>query len=244
MELKAVKPMILWLFLSSIVGCINSEKENSKSVEIREIDFQDTLVWTKIMTEELPGSAFRKRAIGYYLVVGKDTSSFTTIISESQDQELTLIFKTNDQKALSSHEQRLKELELSLKRASEDFILDSLKSIEFGRLGEDELFAIEMTNQFHARFGSSFDLPLYKDVQDFFLNSTLSQDLNRILDTYHIEIEQIIPEKLHFANHSIHPPLSKSRELPEKILDCMIYLTLKKKDLYFVPKLSNINGHK
>ena len=44
----------------------------------------DTIVGRKTITDEIAGAAYRKRAIGYFVIVNLDTSVLTCIFSESK----------------------------------------------------------------------------------------------------------------------------------------------------------------
>ena len=124
---------------------------NPKLVQDNAILLQDTTVGSKIITDEIAGSAYRKSAKGYFLIIGKDTSKFTCIFSDSKDGKyvsLDFIGKDNQ----TSYRERMEHLRIILPFASKDYKMDSLKSIYFGRLVNNGDIAIELTKNYRMKF--------------------------------------------------------------------------------------------
>jgi hypothetical protein len=191
-------------------------------------------VGSKIITDEIAGSVFRKRAIGYFVVTDKDTSDFTCIFYESKDGgKVGIDLNIPYLKVTMAYRQRMDELETILPKAAMDFDFDSLTSISFGRLILSGDLAIEVTKQYGQKFGTSDKVADYKTVELFLRESKLGSDLNEIFKPYSISVDNISLEKLFFTTKKEIFWASKietdSANVPDKILDCMIVAKIRKK---------------
>ncbi len=93
----------------------------------------DTIVGRKTITNEIAGAAYRKRAIGYFVITNSDTSAFTCILEESKvggKVAMDLYFK----QATTTYSQRMTELRTILREARKDFALDLLHALSPSRL--------------------------------------------------------------------------------------------------------------
>lgn len=76
--------IVLGILLVVLLGCNDNRQNNtSQATEQMKTPF-DTIVGKKVLTDEIAGSAYRKRAIGYFVIVGNDTSDFACIFTESK----------------------------------------------------------------------------------------------------------------------------------------------------------------
>ncbi len=225
--------IILGLLAIILTSC--SDRQNSSVKTTNEnIVTIDTLVGSKIITDEIAGSAYRKRAIGYFVIIDKDTSDYTCIFSEYKDKSIVgidlniLYFK-----ATMPYRQRLEELKIILPTAATDFNFDSLTGINFGRLVLSGDLAIDITKQYQQKFGTSDKLQSYETVGQFLKESKLGSDLDNLFRPYSITVDKVSIEKLFYASREEIFWGSKietdSVNIPDKILDCMTWVKLTKK---------------
>lgn len=222
------------LLIFLLTAC-NDNRQNGAPQTVNKIKTSDSLnVGSKIITDEIAGSAFRKRAIGYFVVTDKDTSDFTCIFYESKDgSKVGIDLNIPYLKATMAYRQRIDELKTILPKAAMDFDFDSLTSIRFGRLILSGDLAIEVTKQYGQKFGTSNTVPDDKTVELFLRESKLGSDLDGIFKPYSISVDNISLEKLFFTTKKELFWTSKietdSANVPDKILDCMLIAELKKK---------------
>ena len=140
----------------------------------------------------------------------------------------------DNSKASMTYRQRLDELKTILPKAATDYNFDSLTSISFGRLILSGDLAIDITNQYRQKFGTSDKIKIedYKVVEQFLATSKLSSDLNNLFKPYSISVDKVAIEKLFFTTKKELYWASKietdSINTPDKILDCMTWLKLTK----------------
>jgi hypothetical protein len=204
--------------------------EVPKTFKNNSILVQDTTIGSKIITDEIAGSAYRKSAKGYFLIIGKDTSNFTCIFSESKDGNyVSLDFIGENSK--SSYRERMEHLRIILPFASKDYTLDSLKLISFGRLVNNGDIAINLTNSYRKKFGRSDKISNYSTISRFLENSKLCADINHIFKPYSISVRKIMVEKVFFTTKKELKSRSKIEtkisEIDDKILDCLTWVSLK-----------------
>jgi len=188
----------------------------------------DTLVLKKIITHQ------NKHDIEYSVITENDTSDFTIVFSKNEYfGKITIIAQHdllyNGEKLYKS---KLKEFETILHRAEKDIDFDSLSTIVIGRLVTTGDLAIAVTNEFIDKYGNRFEKTDYNYVPEFLLESKLAKDINKLFRPYSLQIDNISIEKLGFipseyitSSSIIETPRS---EIPEKIIDCMIWIDLKK----------------
>lgn len=194
----------------------------------------DTIVGSKTITNEIAGSAYRKKTIGYFVIVGKDTSDYTCIFTESKDGgKVSIDLNIPYSKAAMTYRQRFAELKLILPKATTDFNFDSLTSINFGRLVLSGDLAVEITKQYRHKFGTSQKLESYATVEQFLKESKLGSDIDNLFKQYSISVDNVSIEKLFLTSEEDLYWASKIETdtliVPDKILDCMTWVTLTKK---------------
>ena len=69
-----IKMTFVFLTILSLACSQNGQSDSFKVVAT------DTIIGSKYIKDEIAGSAYRKRAIGYFVIIGKDTSDFTCIL--------------------------------------------------------------------------------------------------------------------------------------------------------------------
>ncbi|MDR0681997.1 MAG: hypothetical protein LBG15_09160 [Dysgonamonadaceae bacterium] len=239
------KLIFLTFLLSNTCSC------SKISVSTSQEKIADTTVVGKMILSEIGGSSYKEKE--YFIVTGKDTSNFSCIFLENKNRgriSIKLDNSTNNKKFLNSvsdsvaiiqktykhsyykttYQQQINELNLILQKAAEDFDLSKLQYLSFELVYRGDL-AIEVTNQYIKEIGTKVTNN-YKRVGQIFLNSQLGIDLNLILKPHFISIEQISIEKLHFVTrkelYKMGTIETDSAQVPDKILNCFIYLKLKR----------------
>ena len=228
--------LIVLLSLSVFGTCSNQSESKTKIEDIKQTKLiSDTIIGKKSITHEIAGSAYRKRATGYFVIVNNDTSDFVPIFTESKDDNnIGINLNLPYAKHTKTFKQRLKELKLILPFASKEFNFDSIKSMSIGRLILTGDLAIDITKQYKQKFGDIEKIRTedYQRISEFLLESKLTTDLNELFKPYLISVEKIGIEKVIFTSNSELLNYSKldtdSTEIPEKILDCITWIRLKK----------------
>jgi hypothetical protein len=224
------KIVLISAFVLLVVACnepktVTNQKDTQPTVETI-----DTIVGKRIITNEIAGANYRKRATRYYLIVNNDTSDFVSIFSESNEEKVTISFFLD--KGTKTHAQRMTELKAILPTASTEFDLDSLSSIEIGRLISHGDLTIEITNQYLQRFEVKKPLQDYKTTAEFLKESKLADDFNAIFKPYAVEVVGVSIEKLFFTSsnqiYSISKIETDSSAVPVEVLDCITWVSLKK----------------
>jgi hypothetical protein len=212
--------------------------QNGKSVSSQSVNDKkmtsDTIVGSKFMTNEVAGSYYLKKAIGYFIIVGNDTSDFTCIFSESKDGgKVGMDLNISYSKITMTYGQRMNELKKILSAAVKDFNFDSLTTIDFGRLVLSGDLAIDLTNQYRQKFGTSTKIKDYGVVKKFLKNSKLATDIDNLLKPYSISVDNVSIEKVFFTTKEDLYQVSKIEtdptKVPDRILDCMTWVRLKRK---------------
>lgn len=218
---------LLFLACNQNGKCVSSQTTNQKQTTV------DTIVGSKLMTNEVAGSSYLKKAIGYYLIVGNDTSDFTCIFSESKDGgKVGMDLNISYSKITMTYGQRMNELKKILSVAVKDFNFDSLTTIDFGRLVLSGDLAIDITNQYKQKFGTSTKITNYdyEMVKKFLKSSKLATDIDSLLKPYSISVVNVSIEKVFFTTKEDLYQLSKietdTTKVPERILDCMTWVRL------------------
>jgi hypothetical protein len=221
------------LLLFLLTACTNGGKVNSAATNEKTNLTNDTLIGSKTITD-IAGAAYRKRATGYFVINGKDTSDFTCIFVELKDSGKVVIdLNIPYPKDGVNYRQRMSELQKILPVAKKDFDFDSLRSIYLGRLVQNGDVAIEITKQYMNKFGQQKKITDYRKVESFLKESQLGKDFNKIFNQYSFTVESVSSEKLFFTSKRELYQLSKietdTTKVPEKILDCMTWVILKKR---------------
>ena len=219
-----------------LLACNQNGKSVSSQTSSEKQTTADTIVGSKLMTNDVAGSSYLKKAIGYYIIVGNDTSDFTCIFSESKDGgKVEMDLNISYSKITMTYGQRMNELKKILSLAVKDFNFDSLTTIDFGRLVLSGDLAIDITNQYRQTFGTSTKIMNsdYGMVKKFLKSSKLATDLNILLKPYSISVDNVSIEKVFFTTKEDLYQLSKietdTTKVPDRILDCMTWVRLTRK---------------
>ncbi len=223
--------LTLGLLAVSLTACHDTRQTTQTTTE--QSAAIDTIVGSKTITDEIPGAVHRKRATGYFVMVAKDTSDYSCIFTESKDSgKVSIDLNIPYFKAAMTYRQRLSELQLMLPKAAADFNFDSLTAVYFGRLILHGDLAVEVTKQYHQKFGASDKLESYTAVGQFLKESKLGADLDNLFKKYSISVEKVSIEKLFFTSRQELYWASKietdTANVPDKLLDCMIWVKLQK----------------
>lgn len=220
-----MKQILALLLLST--SCIPHEQSNTASQTIE----LDTLVAKIDMNDILSGSAYRKRATGYYLIINGDSSIYLPTLTESKEGKLSLMLGLQPK---HTYQQQLDQLALILPYAAKEYNFDSLNGIYVGRLVQTGNLVIDITNEYLDTFGGygSTATTEYNKIADFLAQSRLGQDINELLRPYALEVKSASVEKVFFTGY--HPSVKldstryKNQKLPKRLLDCMTWLTIGK----------------
>ena len=215
--------IVLFISILLFYSCSNQPEQNANNDSVN-TSLNDTIIVKTNITDEIAGSAYRKRATEYYSIIKKDTSSTTHIFYESKaDAKVSIIQQVSSN--LDYYSDRLSELKLVLTEASQDYNLDSLQSLSMGRFVTTGDLAIAITEAYFTTFGhnttaTTFD---YNKISSFLLQSQLVKDLNKIVKPYSKVVKRVHIEKVYFADKETlytYSLISKdSANVPAKILD-------------------------
>lgn len=234
------------IFAISLLGCTNVRQTNLDQETEKAVQVTDTIVGSRAITDELAGGNYRKRAMGYFVIVGKDTSDYTCIFTESKEGgKVGMDLNISYWKLTHTYRERFDELKHILRKVGEDFNLDSLSGVYYGRLMQSGDLAIDVTRQYEEQFGSirkikNFPVKDYSRVSQFLKTSKLATDLETLLKEQSLVVEKVHIEKvIIFPGEDLYSTrkgvfrLSNieidTTQVPEKILDCMLGVELKKK---------------
>ena len=221
--------LIIFGLYSLTVSCANGTSRPRNAIDM--FHQTDTLIGRKQITNEIAGSAFRKRAESFFLILNKDTSDFQPIFTESKEGNRVGLDLRFEMKTLT-YKQRLTELKIILPIAAEDFDIDSLRSIFLGRLVSSGDLAIEITNQYRQKFGKVDKISDYEKFNQFLKESKLATDLNEVFKAYSVSVDKIYPEHSFFTTKQNLMSSSKiesdSTTVPNSILDCLIWIGLER----------------
>ena len=221
--------LITGIFVTIVfVACLNQNRNQTEAHQ----DYSDTIIAKKNITEEIAGSAFRKRATGYFQIVNQDTSDFMVVFTEGKnDGQVRIGCQYNKfNKKGKLYKTRINELKRIIKCAKSDYDLDSVSSIGVGRLISTGDLAISITNEYINKYGNDFKPIDYKRVTDFLLDSKLTRDINEILKPYSKRVKMIECEKIFFTTKEdlywASIVETDSTLVPDKLLDCMTWIIL------------------
>jgi len=227
--------VLIFLLFVVFYSCLNQTEQKKKiENEIKIEKFSDTIIGKKNITNEIAGSAYRKRATGYFVIVKKDTSGFMPIFSESKDNgRIGISQKLPYSNETETYFQRLSELKLILPEAAKEFNFDSLSNMSIGRLILSGDLAITITEEYKNKFGEKEVITTadYSEISEFLLESRLTKDLNKLFEPYSKSVEKVRIEKVFFATRDELLKFSKvskdTADIPNKILDCMTWIKFK-----------------
>jgi hypothetical protein len=216
-----------------LTACSGTGRHGASFAGIEKRATVDTVVGSTVLTHEIAGSAFRKKAQCYFVIIDNDTSDFSCLFTESkEDGKVGMDLKSSYSKPGITYRRRLEELRIILPRASRDFNFDSLVSVGLGRLVSTGDLAIAVTNQYRQQFGYRKRIEPYRTVSGFMKGSALGADLNRLFKPYFLTVDHVSIEKLFFATQKELYGASRietdSAHVPQQIIDCITWVTLKK----------------
>jgi len=227
--------VLLILMMFTVFACSN-ERDNKTVFSSTKNARTDTIVVKSAITDEIAGSAYRKRADSYFVLIGADTSSFKPVFSEaSESGTVSMNLNIPYSKATVSYERRLFELKQILERVTQDYSIDSLKSISYGRLILSGDLAIKLTHEYEKRFGKNKTVTTkqYKEISEFLLSSTLTEDLNCLFKPYDKSVKRIGIEKVFFTTKDELLAYAQiavdTSSIPERIIDFMTWIELENK---------------
>jgi hypothetical protein len=232
MKKKPIQILILLLAIF-MIACQGNKRDDDQSEHSETKPQNDTVVGTKIITDEVAGGAYRKRAKGYFLVINSnDTSMFRCIVTESNEGAVGIDLHLPYRKTLT-HRDRIIELQKLLPAAARDFNFDSLKSLSLGRLILSGDLAVDVTEQF-MESGHDEQLPDYEVASFLIKESPLQDDFNRLFAPYSIQVDRVSLEKLFYTTKkellNLNVLEKDTATIPSRIVDCIIWVRLKKVD--------------
>lgn len=211
--------------------CDSPKKIRNEQIKDQSIQ----LIGTLDLTKEVAGSNYIKSATQYFVIDKNDTSNFTPLFSESLNGgEIALKLNLSYIQKNTSHSQRMDELIKILSKASSQYNIDSLQSISVGRLIQTGDLAINIANQYTDAYDDSTQIKTtdYKILSNFLLTTKLTSDFNDLLEPYALSVKSIDIEKAFFSDKATLFNYSEletdSLLVPDKILDCITWLTLEK----------------
>jgi hypothetical protein len=200
--------VLLTIFL---FGCKRNPQNNFTQTTTENKITVDTIVGSKSITDEIAGSAYRKRAIGYFVIIDKDTSDYTCIFTESKDGgEVDIDFIMKNFKADITYRQRLDELKIVLPKAAADFNFDSLKGIYFGQLVFSGDLTVDVPKQYQQKVGINDKCQSYPAVGQLLKESKFGVDLDNLFKPYSVTVDNVSIEKHFFTSTKDHYLLSGS----------------------------------
>lgn len=131
--------------------------------------------------------------------------------------------------------QKLSELKLIIQEAAKEFNLDSLHSMRMGNLIINGDLAIIVTKEYYKKFGENKKavITTNNEISQLLLKPRLANDFNDLFKPYGIVVETVTLEKAYFTTKDVlyahNKVLKHTTEIPNKILDCTVWIGFKKK---------------
>lgn len=240
--------IFLGIITISLLGLSCNKNIEDFKIQSKETPSKDTIVVDELVPKEIAVFPNEKE---YFIVINKDTSNFSCVFSQINDKKISITFNYNnnhnifltDSSATKenieskdsyykvSYTQQMRELKLILKKASKDFNLNNLVSINFGKLSDCRDLAIEVTKNYTQNYETK-NLNNYNLIEQLLEKSQFRIDLDDILKPYSVSIKNISIEtpyfedkKYLFQNNHIKIDTTK---IPSKILNCSIQIILSK----------------
>lgn len=233
--MKILRYSIFAIFL--VASCREANRQSNEEVQTPTKSTQNTIVGSRPITHEIAGSAYRKRATGYFVITEGDTSSYMPIFTEAKSGG-QVVLELNISYLVDSltFRQRLNELVTILRKASSEYDFDSLNGIFIGRLIQTGDLAIEITKQYNEQIGApSFIRTVdYENISKFLGKSKLADEFNILLEPYSLTVGNIGVEKVFFTHKEELVQMNiatvtDTSDYPDKILDCLTSVALQKK---------------
>lgn len=223
------------LFAILLIACnSNEEKTDEPKITTTETTVEktsDTIIQTRTLTTEIAGSEFRKRATAYRCIIKNDTSRYCCFFTESKQGAVTLELNISSAQAGISYKQMLAHVRAILPKASGEYNFDSLNTVSFGRLVLSGDLALAVSKQYDQKFGLNKKLGTYAQVSEFLKTSKLGTDMHELFKPYSLSVESVSIEKLFLtpgADINIYSKLDDTTNVPDKILDCITWVKLRK----------------
>jgi hypothetical protein len=223
-----IRIVLILMAANLIISCNKKQDIQVQQADVNKVKL-DTLIGSKVITNELAGSVFRKRAKSYFLSTANDTSDFICYLTEAKDDgkvSIDLYFEKT-----MSYRQQIDQLKKLLAEAAKDFDFDSLSTIFIGRLVNTGDLAIAITNQVNAEQAAIREFHDYDKVEAILLKSKLTSDFNRLLQPYNRSVAGFSVEKVFFTDKKELFLASKiesdSTAIPDRILDCITWILIK-----------------
>lgn len=231
--------MILKLF-----SC-NSKSNISQTVKKEVTESQlDTIVRVQVIPNEISGTNYIEKE--YYIVLKKDTMNFSCIITKNkisgkmsikyrydvfenvpysyslQDTEaVDEQVKVKKIKHIHTYKEQIRFLELILNNASKDFNKSKVSSMSFTLRTFNEICQT-VTKQYISKYGENFTNRSNGKIVAIIGNTSLIQDLNKILVPYSLSISKTSMDGLMYYTQD------NSKAGTKPIIDGMIILNLVK----------------
>jgi hypothetical protein len=211
-----------FLLVIVLLACSHQQEQENALGEAS----ADTLIGRKVITDEIAGSAYLKRAMAYFLIINGDTSVFQCILTESKEGgqvDMDLRFLRG-----MSYRQQKQELKKCIAEGAKDFAIDSLKSIFIRRLITTGDLAADVSRQLNRDRVATDN---YREVALFLLKTKLTADFNQLLAPvnrsvagFSVEKVFLTEKKILYSNATIE---SDSSVIPDRILDCITWIRIK-----------------
>lgn len=230
-----MKILFIFLFLYSC--------DKIKTTTINENN-NDTIVVEATVSDEVATFPNEKK---YFIVVNKDTLDIFCTFDKINDNEISLQVDYFDNRTLLSdssaigkkniritthkisYEEQMKLLCKIFEKANTKYNLSNIHSIILGELIDNGDLAVEVTTVYYKRYGKEA-LCDYKYIEQIIENSSLKKYLNDALKPYSLSVDKINIEKAFFVSKTKLLESKKIKyppsEIPDKILNCSIYVTL------------------
>lgn len=225
---KKRKPALYMLTVFSLVWLLCSCSSSGQFETIA----SDTLIVKQKITDELAGSAYRKRATSYFLVVKGDSSDHRLVFTESQIKgQVSLVL---DFGSRLTYEEHLNQLRMLLSEAAQDYNFDSLGTVYVGRLINTGSLAIDITEEYLAVFGDSGSstTTTYPEIAAFITQSKLGRDIDELFRPYGLYVSGASVEKVFFTPLTKPLAIDTTRDrrtnTPDRLLDAITWISLKK----------------
>ena len=221
---RGTHTIIFWWLISLMICAVEAKNPG---------DEKEVKVLKKDVLRSIGGSAYLKRAFDYFLVEGQDTSGFHCTLSESKENgKVNIDINFQHSPSTLSYREKMEELKKILPVAAGDFNFDSLNNIHLGRLIAGGDLAISVSKEYLQQFGNKEKTESYSVVAQFLKNSTLGSDMNSLFNPLGLRVKSVSIEKLFFSKIKNHQEIGKletdSTQLPEKILDCIVWVNLER----------------
>jgi len=232
-----MKTGILLVMLCLASACSCTVKEKQATLNAPDIPVMDTIVGKMDIIDDIAGSAYLKRATGYFVIANGDTSDYKVEVSEQKSDNMVCIdirYNPYRNKSGKGYKERLLELQSILEVALKEYSPGPTVSVGIGRLINTGDLAIDVTKEDIQQYGDDYDVWVneYKKISSFLLRSKLGRDMDSLFGPYNLCTEEISVEKVFFSTskelYGYTIPGTGQKNAPDRILDCITWVELKK----------------